>query len=92
MKYKREMERRLGMDEGKAGNEVVVGLTPEARPGSLGGNINPAAAAARPAPAPAPGQPAPRNFAAADTNTTSTTAAPSAPPAASGGGDGDIYD
>jgi len=54
MKYKRDMERRLGMDEGKAGHTPVVGLDAEGRHGSSGGAAPSSGASSSSAPQAAP--------------------------------------
>jgi len=78
MKYKRDMERRLGMDEGQAeihGAERVVGLDPEVRGGRA------------PAPAPTPSS----TSSSSSTSSTSTTSAPAARNFAEEDDEDDIY-
>jgi len=58
MKYKRDMERRLGMDDDAPQQARVIGLDAEVRPGAAAAAPAPAAAA----PAPAAGAAAPRTF------------------------------
>jgi len=79
MKYKRDMERRLGMDEGQAeihGAERVVGLDPEAPRGR--------------APPPAPTTSS-SSTSSSTTSSTSTTSAPAARNFAEEDDEDDIY-
>jgi transitional endoplasmic reticulum ATPase len=69
MKYKRDMERRLGMDEGKQGDQVVVGLTAENRPSRPAAFGN----------ASGPSQPPNQNTPSTSSNN-STTSGATAPP------------